>query len=49
MTDWEKCDQIGRFIGIWTTFQILWQQFLGNFCKGVKVFNFYSEIILGNF
>ena len=23
--------------------------FLGNFCKGVKIYHFYSEIILGNF
>ena len=23
--------------------------FLSNFCKGVKIFNFSSEIILGNF
>ena len=25
------------------------QTFLGNFCKGVKIYHFYSEIILGNF
>ena len=23
-----QCDQIGRFIGLWTTFQSLWQQFI---------------------
>ena len=48
-------DQIGRFIGFQATFQSLWQQliyqksltFLGNFCKGVKIFNFSSEIIFG--
>ena len=47
-----QCDQIGRFIGLWATFQSLWQQlicpsstFYGNFCKGVKIFNFSSEII----
>ena len=52
-----QCDQIGQFIGLWATFQSLWQQlicpnlltFLGNFCKGVKIFNLFSEIILGNF
>ena len=37
----EQCDQIGRFIGLWATFQNLWQPillgtFLGNFCKGVN-------------
>ena len=51
------CDQIERFIGLWASFQSLWQQFnlpkfptfLGNLCKSVKIFNFSSEIILGNF
>ena len=46
----QQCDQIGRFIGLWATFQSLWQQsstFLGNFCTGVKIFNFSSEIIFG--
>ena len=46
-----QCDQIGRFIGLWVTFQSLWQQsicpFLSNFCKGVKIFNFCSEVIFG--
>ena len=48
----EQCDQIGRFIGLWATFQSLRQQliilpksptFLGNFCKGV--FNFWATFI----
>ena len=51
----KQCDQIGQFIGLWATFQNLWQQlfltksytFLGNFCTGVKIFNFSSEIIFG--
>ena len=51
----EQCDRIGRFIELWATFQSLWQQlhlpkslkFLGNFCKGVKIFNFSSEISSG--
>ena len=54
---YSQCDQIGQFIGFWATFQSLWQQlictksttFLGNFCEGVKTFNFSSEIILANF
>ena len=53
--DWHQCAQIGRFIGLWATYQSLWQQlvlpksptFLGNFCKGVKFFYFSSELILG--
>ena len=24
--DWNQCDQIGRFIGLWAIFQSLWQQ-----------------------
>ena len=51
----QQCDQIGRFIALWATFQSLWQQFnlpksptfLGNLCKGVKIFNFSSDIIFG--
>ena len=49
----EQCDQIGQFIGLWASF--FWQQFilpksptyLGNFCKGVKIYQFSSEIIFG--
>ena len=52
-----QCNQIGRFIGIWATFQSLWQQliwpnlptFLDNFFKGVKIYHFYSEILFGQF
>ena len=50
-----QCDQIGRFIALWATFQSLLQQlfcpnrvtFLDNFCNGVKIFYFSSEIIFG--
>ena len=49
----EQCDQIGRFIALRANFQSLWQQlicpnllpFLGNFCKGVNIIQFSSEII----
>ena len=45
-----QCDQIGRFIGLWATFSKPLATinlpksptFLGNFCKGVKIFNFSS-------
>ena len=48
-----QCDQIWRFFGLWASFWSLWQQlicpnlpsFLGNFCKGAKIYHFYSEII----
>ena len=48
-----QCDQIWQFFGLWATFSSLWQQlicpnlptFLGNFCKGVKIYHFHSEII----
>ena len=50
-----QCDQIGRFIGLWATFQSLWKEFaqisyiLSKFCKDVKILNFSSEIIFGQF
>ena len=52
-----QCDQIGQFITLWATFHSPWQQLicpncphnLPNFCKGVKIYPFSSEIILGNF
>ena len=49
-----QCDQIGQFIELWATFQSLWQQLicpnhLGNFCKGVKSFNFLLKSCLDNF
>ena len=52
---YRQCDQIGQFIGLWANFQSLWQQlicpnllpFLGNFCKGVNIIHFSSEIIFG--
>ena len=50
----DTVDQIGRFISLWATFQSLWNNyfpklptFLGNFCKGVKVVHFSSEINFG--
>ena len=50
-----QCDQIGRFIALWATFQSLWQQlfcpksptFLVNFCKVVEIFHFARDIIFG--
>ena len=43
---------VTRLIGLWATFQSLWQQLvcpiyhiLRQFLKGVKIFNFSSEII----
>ena len=24
--NWSQCDQVGRFIALWATFQNLWQQ-----------------------
>ena len=40
--------QIGRLIGIWATFQSLWQQLVcSNFCKGVQIYHFSGEIIFG--
>ena len=53
----KQSDQIGRFIGLWATYQRLVETislaksttFLGNFCKGVKIFNFLAKSFLGNF
>ena len=49
-----QCEQIVRFIALWTTFQSLWQQLICPFCthfrqfyKGVKIFHFSSGIIFG--
>ena len=44
---------IWQFFGLWATFYSIWQQlicpnlltFIGNFCTGVKIYHFYSEII----
>ena len=48
------CDQIGRFIALWETFQSLWNNYyaqiahiLSNFWKVVKICHFSSEIIFG--
>ena len=41
-----QCDQIGQFIGLWATFQSLWQQLVYPnlpYCKGIKFFNFSSK------
>ena len=47
-------DHIVRFIALWATFQSLFKKLfcqifhiLGNFCKGVEIFHFPSEIIFG--
>ena len=53
----DQCDKIGRFIGLWVTFYSLCQQLicpnlptlLGNFCNGVKIYNFLAKSFLGNF
>ena len=46
------CDQIGRFIGLWASFQSLWQQLVcpklphsEAIFKGVKMYHFSCEII----
>ena len=53
---YDQCDQIGQFIGRWQLLKPLAtinlpksHPFLGNFCKGVKIHNFSSEIIFVNF
>ena len=53
----EQCDQIGRFIALWTIFQSLWQQlfcpnqphFYAIFGKVSKPFIFLMKYFLGNF
>ena len=47
-----QCDEIGRLLDLGQLFKVFgnsWfaQTFLGNFCKGDKIFNFSSEIIFG--
>ena len=49
---YRQCDQIGRFISLWATFKASYYfaqiaLILGNFCKGVKIFHFSSEISFG--
>ena len=52
LVDYFQCDQIGRFITLWATFQSPWkqlfcpkcQQILSNFCK---IFHFTSKILFG--
>ena len=46
----KQCDQIGRFIGPWATFQSLWQQlvFLGNVKVSTSLI-FQVKTFLGNF
>ena len=54
----DQCDQIGRFIALWATFQSLWQQlgilpksptFFCNLLKGPKSFIFLVKSFLDNF
>ena len=50
-----QCDQIGRFFSLLAIIQSRWKQLfypnwphlLGNFCNGVKIIHFSSEIIFG--
>ena len=49
-----QCDQIGRFITLWATFQGLCNNYfaqiahiLAIFCEGVEIFHFSSEIVFG--
>ena len=52
---WVQCDQIGRYIGLLGNFLKPLATinlpkaptFLRNFCKGVKIYHFSSEIIFG--
>ena len=52
-----QCDQIGRFIAFWPTFQSLWEQlfcpnyphYLAIFVKVSKSFIFLVKSFLGNF
>ena len=54
---WLQCDQIGRYIGLWTTFQSLWQQLIcpnllrsqAIFVKVSKSITFLVKSFLGNF
>ena len=47
--------RFGDLFGLWANFQSLWATinlpksptFLGNFCKGVNIFNFSGKIIFG--
>ena len=51
----DQCDQIGQFFALWATKPLATinlpksPTFLANFCKGVKIYYFSTEIILGNF
>ena len=52
---YRQCDQIGRLIALWATFSKTLATiylpksptFLGNFCRGGKIFHFSGEIIFG--
>ena len=52
-----QCDQNGQFIRLWATFikplatinLSKSPTFLGNFCKGVKIYHFIVKSFLGNF
>ena len=44
----QQCDQIGQFFKALATINLPKSPtFLGNFCKGVKIYHFSSEIIFG--
>ena len=46
--DSSQRDQTWRFFALWATINLPKSPtFLGNFCKGVKIFNFSSKIIFG--
>ena len=48
--DWAIYWTLGNFLKPMTTIDLPKSPtLLGNFCKGVKIYHFYSEIILGNF
>ena len=51
-----QCDQIGLFIAFWASIKACCSNYyaqiahiFGNFCKGLELFHFSSEIIFGQF
>ena len=46
-----QSDQIGQLLGLWASFKGFgnnsFAPFLGNFCEGVKIYHFSSDIIFG--
>ena len=48
-TDWAICCTLGNFLKhVATIILPKSPSFLGNFCKGVEIFHFYSEIIFAH-